>query len=156
SNLTAAGFFTLIKQFAGTIGQISHTSALNIPIPFTSKSLGDALDFTSVMADKLTNFLADPNDPNQPGFSDAQSLADLIASKLGVDPSVIQANYDGDANELTYHVSLSKSFEKSDVGINLGIDLSPIGSLSSSSTFKLDATAGADFTFGFNLSPLAS
>ena len=107
------------------------------------------------MTDKFADLLADPNDPNVPAFTDAQSLADLLAATLGLDPSVIQANYDGEANELTYHVSLSDSFATADVPVDLGIDLSPVGSLSTSSTFKLGATAGADFTFGFNLNDLA-
>jgi Ca2+-binding RTX toxin-like protein len=155
NHLSPAAIFALIRQFADAAGSISHSGPLQIPIPLTSKTLGDAVDFGAAMTDKFADLLADPNDPNAPAFTDAQSLADLLAAKLGLDPSVIQAKYDAEANELTYHVSLSDSFATADVPLNLGIDLSPVGSLTTSSTFKLAATAGADFTFGFNLNGLA-
>src|SRR5262249_36860488 len=133
SNLGPAAVFALIRQLANAAGNISHSAPLQIPIPLTSKTLADAIDFGAAMTNKFADLLADPNDPNSPAFTDAQGLADFLANKLGLDPSVIAANYDEDANELTYHVSFSDSFGTSDVPVNLGIDLSPIGSLTSSS-----------------------
>ncbi|WP_428938046.1 hypothetical protein [Fontivita pretiosa] len=150
-NISASNMLALLRQLAAGLGRISDSPVFDVPIPFTSKSLGEAIDFAASATTKLTDPLVDSS--GQPNFTSAQDLAVRLAVALGLDPSTINLRYDPATKDLTYRVSFAHAFSGT-AAINLGTSLAPVAELGFSSQFDLEARAGADFTFGVNLTPL--
>src|SRR5688572_24290185 len=144
----------MMRQLANSLGGLGDSSAFAVPIPLTSKTLGDALDFAGTATRKLTDPLVIPG-TDDPNFSTADELADRFAVALGLDPSYVDAGYDSASDELTFRLSFQESYSPGTAGVDLGIDLDPLGEFSFSSDFTLNASAGADFTFGIYLGDLA-
>jgi Ca2+-binding RTX toxin-like protein len=77
-------------------------------------------------------------------------LADVLVVELGLDPSIVKANYDSATRELTYHVSFNELVASLSASLDLGtLDLGSLASIGvTGGTINLDATVGADFVFG--------
>src|SRR4029077_7764539 len=100
----------------------------------------------------LTGLLVDSS--GNPNFSSAQELVSKMAAALGLDPSIIAANYDSTSHDLTFHVKLDDALDPVNVPIDLGLNLGPLSVTTSGSSITLGADAGFEFTFGINLSSL--
>src|SRR5207247_9281075 len=98
------------------------------------------LDFEQALQKKLTGLLVD--DSGQPNFNSVQELAGKMAADLGLDPSVIAANYDSPSKELTFHVKLGYDLDPVNVPIDLGLNLGPLKVTTSGTPLNVGANDG--------------
>ncbi len=152
NNLTAQGVLAALEQLCAWLDQFGDTALFGTEIPFTDgRTIGDVLDLKQAFVARLTGPVQSQS--GQPSYANAQELAEQLALSLGVDPSVVAANYDPATDELTFHLILSHDFAPVVVPIDLGLDLSPLAVLTSDSEVSLGATAGLELTIGIDLSP---
>jgi hypothetical protein len=158
NNITPDNLLGLIKQLGGALDQFRQSSVFAVPIPFAkNKTLGSVLDFAQAFTDKLTGALESSS--GTADFGSAQDLARILATALGLDPTIITPNYDPASNELTFHVSFTDTLASVSVPIDLGGDtVGPVSGIgaSLSGTVSLRVSVAFDFVFGIDLSPLGA
>ncbi len=145
----SGSILAMLRSLATRLREMGHTSLFDFEIPFTDRRLGDALDFGLDFVDTLSNATGDPT------FSGAQSLATKLAVALGVDPSIIQPQFDSLTRELTYSINYQKSIHVSP-SFGFDADLAPIADIKANG--NLDFSGNVDFalTFGVDVSPVTA
>lgn len=156
--LTAA----VLDSQAGS-GDFSFADAMNFSLPFTNdKTLGELLGFGDALTTKIDNFLTYTTDVvNQtqaPDFDHLTGLIDKLAQMAGVDPNVIQANYDAAANAFTLDFAFEQVFADEEALVDFGLDASvePFANIRAGAEVLISALVGAEGTIGLDLSDLES
>ncbi len=154
-HVTPHNVLGLLDQFAAWAGEFRGASVFASGIPFAEgRTLGDLFDLGAVVNNRLIRPLGSES-PGEPSFASAQELADRLATIFGLDASDVAANFDPATRNLTYHVRFSDDLPAVSAPVRFGFDLGALAGLSSSATVSLGASAGFEFTFGINLTPVA-
>ena len=118
SSIGPSDVLGMLQQLGTMLGSMASSAALNLPIPFTSMSIGDALDFATSFKHKFVDPLFKSGDSSQPdangdgkfdfkdiNFDSIQSLLDKLDAMMGLAPGTLKANFDETTNELTFAFS---------------------------------------------------
>ena len=149
SSFDADSILAMLRSLAARLKELGSSSAFNFEIPFTGKRIGDAVDLGLDFVDLLANVQGDPT------FSGAQSLATQLATALGVDPSIVNPQFNPATRELTYTIDYSKMVNAS-TGFAFNTDLAPVADISATGNLAFAGSVDFDMTFGVDISPVSA
>jgi 6-phosphogluconolactonase (cycloisomerase 2 family) len=156
TNLGSQDVLAGLTRLGNFLDQFRNSSVFQTQIPFTNgETLGDVLNLGTAF-NNLVDQLKTTTDPNAaPTFNSAQQLTSDLAAILNVATSAVNPTYDPAAKELTFHIHWTPAFPQIEVPLNFGVNLGPLGSISSTSTLDINATANVQFTLGIDLVPVS-
>ncbi len=159
NDLSAAQLLSLIGQLTGQLDALRNTEAVQaaLGLPVVGPAIDSILDFGTFVHDRL--LYDDVNDvpklldaDGQPTFTTVQEFAEKLAEILGLDPSVIGANYDPVSKLLTFNLSVSEVLVGVSAPLSLDFDLAEgLADFNASTNASVDATVAFDFGFGVDL-----
>jgi len=145
TQIGAAGMSAILEQVGNWLGLLSASDALSATIPYSDgATLGGLVNFEEAFDTLVTSQFS--SEPGVYAFSNAQELADLLATLLGLDPMVVNANYDPATDRLSYHIELDHAFDPVALPVNLGANLGPINGLASASEITLTPSGSLALT----------
>ena len=122
SNIGPSDVLGMLQQVLSLLSSMASTQALDLQIPFTGISIGDAIDFATAFKTQALDPLFKSGDASKPdangdgqfdasdiNFSSIQSLLDKLTSALGLAPGTLKANYDPATKQLTFPFSFDSS-----------------------------------------------
>jgi outer membrane protein OmpA-like peptidoglycan-associated protein/Ca2+-binding RTX toxin-like protein len=130
--------------------------ALGQKVPFLSDGLTTIIDF----ANKFQQQVIEPITGGIGGAAAIPSVQDLakrIAASLGIEPQALGLAYDAASTELTYHLQLQQSIDKTSFALGTGVDLADgLAELKFSTSGDVDATLSLDVVFGVDMDQLVT
>ena len=161
SNAGPNEILSMLGQVASFFSSMASQSFLgSAQIPFTSITLGQALDYAKEFTHNVIDPLFKSGDSTHPdangdgrvdvndfNFSSIQNLLDRLEAALGLPTGFLKADYDPAAGTLEFNFSLDKT-----IGIGTGVDMAPSGAIMLDSApdqggpnFTLDAGSTSAF-----------
>ena len=167
SNAGPNQIISMLGQVAGFFSSIAGQSFLGQQIPFTSITLGQALDYAQEFRHEILDPLFKSGDSTKPdangdgkvdfndfNFSSIQDLLDRLDAALGLAPHTLTATFNPSDGTLTFGFSLDQTF-----GIGTGVDIAPAGGdvvdsapLSGGTKFTLASPSAGNYTIAFGSS----
>lgn len=155
---------------AGGLGNLGAQSdgatladALDFQLPFShDTALGDLMNFGEALTENIDEFLQERVDPvrltQAPTFDTLGELIDRLAQMAGVDPALIHADYDPDADAFTIGFAFEHAFAEQTEVIDFGAEVAaePLAQIRSGSEVSVTALVGADGKVGVDLSDLTA
>src|SRR5205823_10852971 len=136
SNIGPSDVLGMLEQLSTMLSSMAGSSVLNLPIPFTSVTIGDALDFATSFKHRFLDPLFKSGDIAQPdangdgrfdvndiNFDSIQTLLSKLSSALGIS---LTANFDQNTKELTFEFSFDDNLG---IGTPIAILTSPVASV---------------------------
>jgi len=152
TNLNSHAMLGVVNQLGTWLDGLRTTTVLDDALCLAAgTTLGDVLELGDMLADPqngLNGLLRDTQ--GAPIFDSAQTLVTALASVPGLTLGAVA--YNPTTNELSYHLTLAWTFGTATRPFGIDLDLSPLGSLSSSSTVAVETGATLEFTLGVDLS----
>ena len=118
SSIGPSDVLGMLQQLGTMLGAMASSAAMNLPIPFTSMTVGNALDYATAFKHKFVDPLFKSGDSSNPdangdgkfdfndiNFDSIQSLLDRLDAMMGLAPGTLKANFDETTNELTFSFS---------------------------------------------------
>ncbi|HET7129920.1 MAG TPA: hypothetical protein VFJ93_12675, partial [Gaiellaceae bacterium] len=153
SNAGPNEILAMLGQIASFFNSMASQSFLGSQqIPFTSITLGQALDYAKEFTHSVIDPLFKSGDSTHPdangdgrvdvndfNFASVQGLLDRLEAALGLPTGFLHADYDPTAGTLEFNFSLDKT-----LGIGTSVDVAPSGAL----MIDLARTGGPKFTVG--------
>ena len=139
-----------LVSLAEYLATLKSAPFMSAKVPFTSKTLGDVVDFNAAVSRNLLSALQDAQ--GKPTAATAQALADKLAAALGLPLGTINALYDAATRVLTFRVILAADLDPVQAPVGFGASLGPVDVLSAQTNLALSARANLDFVFGADLS----
>ena len=138
SNAGPNEILSMLGQVASFFSSMASQSFLgSAQIPFTSITLGQALDYAKEFTHNVIDPLFKSGDSTHPdangdgrvdvndfNFSSIQNLLDRLEAALGLPSGFLKADYDPAAGTLEFNFSLDKT-----IGIGTGVDVAPSGAI---------------------------
>ncbi len=154
SNLGPTEIISMLSQVASFFSSMAGQSFLgSAQIPFTSITLGQALDYAKEFTHNVIDPLFKSGDSTKPdangdgrvdvsdfNFSSVQNLLDRLEAALGLTPGFLKATYDPAAGTLEFNFSLDRT-----LGIGTDVAVAPAGAVVLDSA---KSQGGAKFTIG--------
>ncbi|MBL8385220.1 MAG: exo-alpha-sialidase, partial [Burkholderiales bacterium] len=126
-----------------------------VEVPLLQDSLGQIINVLETINDEIIDPLTNPVSGTV-NFGTLQDLLRRLARQLGVDPDELNLAYDSVSRELTWDLSLGKSFSVSE-NLDLGFDLeSGLADLEIGSVATVSGDLDLDLTVGIDLGDLLS
>ena len=126
-----------------------------VEIPLLQDSLGEVIDVLETIKEQILDPLTNQASGSA-GFGTLQDLLRRLARELGIDPDELGLAYDSASKELTWNLSLGKTFSTTG-NLDLGFDLeSGLADLDISSDATITGNFDFDITVGIDLGDLAS
>jgi hypothetical protein len=160
NNLNSFEVVAGLEQLAAWLDAVNGTDSFSKGLRIIGGVLGEVVDLEGILGSPAPQ---NPGDASEglisglldgqglPTFDSAQSLRDALAAFLNIPPEQLPVTYDNDARELTYTIALGHTFADQTFPLDLDLDLSPVGSITTNSAVDVSATGGFQFTFGFDL-----
>ncbi len=151
-NIGPSDVLGMLNQILGLLSSMASSSAVNLPIPFTSLTVGQVIDFATSFKHTVLDPLFKSGDAFKPdangdgnfnaddiNFSSVQDFLNRIAVGIGFSPGTLKADFDSSTGELTFPFS----FET-----NLGFGTPVVVSFATGATIAtlFDGNAGASTT----------
>ena len=159
NDLSATQILSMIGQLTDQLDALRDTALIQtaLGLPVVGPAIDEVLNFTQFVHDKLlydsvndVEKLLDAE--SNPTFSTVQEFAEKLAEILGLDPSIIGANYDPATKLLTFHLSFDQALVGVSAPLSLGFDLSEgLADFNASTDASIDADIAFDFGFGVDL-----
>ena len=138
SNIGPSDVLGMLQQLGTMLGSMASSSTLNLPIPFTSITVGNALDYATAFKHKFIDPLFKSGDSSQPdangdgkfdvndiNFDSIQTLLNDLTTALGLG-SPLTANFDPTTKELTFEFSFDDSLG---IGTPVAIATNPVATI---------------------------
>ena len=159
NDLSATQILSMIGQLTSQLDALRNTALIQtaLGLPVVGPAIDDMLDFTQFVHDKLLYDSVNHVDKlldvdSNPTFHTVQEFAERLATILGLDPSVIGANYDPATKLLTFHLSFDQALTGVSAPLSLGFDLSEgLADFHASTDASIDADISFNFGFGVDL-----
>ena len=163
----------MLQQLGTMLGSMASSSTLNLPIPFTSVTVGNALDYATAFKHKFIDPLFKSGDSSQPdangdgkfdvndiNFDSIQTLLTDLTTALGLG-SPLTANFDSTTKELTFEFSFDDNLG---IGTPVAIATNPVATIvqvqngvtGTTAEIQLLAVNGTGGTFKIGLNGLQS
>jgi hypothetical protein len=136
SNIGPGDVLGMLQQLGTMLSSMAGSGTLNLPIPFTSLTVGDALNYATSFKHRFIDPLfksgdsASPDangdgkfDVNDINFDSIQTLLDKLDSAFGLSPGTLTANFDPTTKELTFEFSFDDNLG---IGTPVVIDTNPV------------------------------
>ena len=159
NDLSATQILSMIGQLTDQLDALRNTALIQtaLGLPVVGPAIDEVLNFTQFVHDKL--LYDSVNDVEKlldaegnPTFHTVQEFAEKLATILGLDPSLIGANYDPATKLLTFHLSFEQALIGVSAPLSLGFDLSEgLADFNASTDASIDANIAFDFGFGVDL-----
>ena len=115
-NMSAADMIGMLQQVVDLLIAMTNGKALQTPIPFTGKTLGDVLEFGKSFKAEFLDPLFVSGDALKPdadgdgdydlNFNTIQGLVQTLADRLGIPVTVV---YDESRNDFTFNLAFERS-----------------------------------------------
>ncbi|HET6572537.1 MAG TPA: hypothetical protein VFG68_02965, partial [Fimbriiglobus sp.] len=157
-NMSAADMVGMLQQVVDLLIAMTNGKALQTPIPFTDKTVGDVLEFGKSFKAEFLDPLFVSGDALKPdadgdgdydlNFNTIQGLVQTLADKLGIPVTVV---YDQSKNDFTFNLEFDRS-----LGFGEAVVTEKVrggGGLNEQQTVRIDAVTdsilGDSFKLGF-------
>lgn len=155
TNISSFSYVGLLDQLGVWLSELGASSVLDANVQLASQGrIGDLVDLEGIIQDGLVAQLVDEN--QVPKFATAQSLATELENALGLSAATVNADYDPNSKELTYHLIVDHQFPSTAVPVGIDLDLSPLMGFSSGSSATLDSDGTLELTLGVTLDDLSA
>jgi len=160
TNVSSYSVLGVLNQLGSFLHNLRGESVFDAAVQLAgSTRLGDVVDLGGVIKDPAAGLIkkltTEPpegsEDAPQPKFDSVQSLAAELMTALGLSSSELNAAYDENTRELTFHLVIDQSFVDQNLPFGVDLDLSPLGSLDTSAEVVVAAGASLDLVFGIDL-----
>ncbi|MCP4707467.1 MAG: calcium-binding protein, partial [Planctomycetes bacterium] len=142
----------VLDNVGGWLEQVSDSQVFNNNIPLIAGgSFNEMVDFGEAFKQRVLDDLK--SELGIPVFSNAQELADHLATLLGVDLTSIDLKYNRYNNTLGYTINLNELLANDQVPVSLDLDMSPLGDVITNGIAQIQASGKVDFTILIDLSP---
>ncbi|MGD8594347.1 MAG: LEPR-XLL domain-containing protein, partial [Gammaproteobacteria bacterium] len=138
-----------LAEVGGWLGNLSQSSAQDTGLTLTDQQYKDVVDYGEAFKSKVLDAI---NSEGAPSFSNAQSLAQQLATAFGNTLQDIGLDYNSFNKRLSYNLSFDHTFLQQTTPIAFGMDLSPLGDLQASGQVSVDAQGSVSMTVAFDLS----
>ena len=86
-----------------------------------------------------------------PLFSTVQDLITLLEEEMGIDPTVLNLQYNPQSEQLTFHLKWSDGFSVQSVPLNLNLPLGDLGNVTTSATGTISGSIAINLGVGIGL-----
>ncbi|MEO1529014.1 MAG: S8 family serine peptidase, partial [Planctomycetota bacterium] len=163
-----ASYQQSIGCFANTSADILHAAISNIatwfdtleghlgnvPVPFANQSLGDVLDLSEFYADRFLAILGvgvPDSQVTSPGFETIQDLERLLATAVGVDPSVLNLRFDSATCRVLVDLNVQESLAEVMGSFDMSTDIGRILNVAANGEVRLQSELDFSTTLGLDL-----
>ena len=151
SQISPSTILSALEQIGAWLGQLSGANILDIKIPLVDVTVGEALDLGQAFSEQVTELLYVGE--GVPAFNNTEEFLAKLAGLAGIDPALLESNYDAATDLLTYRLKLTHTFlDIPPADFVFDMKLGAFGGVESSSQFSVNASGELDLTIGFDLS----
>ena len=153
--ITPAGLFDFIRQLGMRLGEFTGAPDFEIDVPFSGgQRLADLLGVATAFGSNVTDQLLTTVDEDLvPTFDTVQQFVAQLAPLLGVDPSVLDPQFDPATDELSFVLQFDHAFANRNFPIDFSFGAGPLASVMASGTVTLGASVSLSMTLVADLTP---